>query len=109
MHFTLLIFLFLLGAVLWGFFHSNPKGVSNGALLACNVLILAAAAVAAIAAGTMLYADAVLVQEHQKGLATYLSIMAGGTAFLILVAGGGMVRNLLIFPMSRRASPSPRA
>jgi hypothetical protein len=29
--------------------------------------------------------------------------MAGGTAFMILVASGGLLRNLVLFPLSKRA------
>jgi hypothetical protein len=108
MHFMLLIFAFLLGAVLWGFFHSNPQGVGRAALLACNIGVLLLAVAAATASGLGLYADASVVKAHEKGLALYLSGMAGGTAFLIVVATGGLVRNLLIFPLSRR-SALPRA
>jgi len=54
MHFMFLILAFLLWAVVWGFFHANPK-------------------------------------------------MAGGAAFMIVVAAGGLARNLLIFPLSKRS------
>lgn len=104
----LLLFAFLLGAVLWGFFHSNPKGVGRAALLACNVVVLALAVAASLTSGLLLYADASAMEAHQKGLAAYLSIMAGGTAFLIVVAAGGMLRNLLIFPLSRRMAEAIR-
>jgi hypothetical protein len=102
MHFMLLVFAFVLGAVLWGFFHSNPQGVGRGALLACNAAVMLLAVGAALASGLLLYADASVVKAHEKGLALYLSGMAGGTAFLIVVASGGLLRNLLIFPLSRR-------
>jgi hypothetical protein len=42
-------------------------------------------------------------------MATYLAIMAGGTGLLIVVAAGGMLRNLLLFPLSARAPEPPAA
>lgn len=103
-----LIFAFLLGAVLWGFFHANPQGVRRWPLLACNVTVLGVALAAALTSGLLLYADASVLKADEKGLAAYLSIMAGGTAFLIVVSVGGMVRNLLIFPLSRRMADPRR-
>ncbi len=105
----LLIFVFLLCVVVWGFFHSNPRGVPRGRLLALNILILALATLAGLVVGLVLYADASVVKAGEKGLAVYLAIMAGGTAFLILVAAGGMLRNLVVFPLSARAHPAPEA
>lgn len=109
MHFMLLIFVALLCLVIWGFFHSNPAGVAQGKLLALNVGILALAAITGAAIGYVLYLDASVVKAGEKGLATYLGIMAGGTAALVIVAAGGMLRNLVIFPPSRRARPTPGA
>jgi hypothetical protein len=103
MHFMLLIFVVLLCLVLWGFFHSNPGGVPHARLLASNVAILAAAALLGAATGYLLYQDATLVKAGEKGFAAYLGIMAGGTVFLIAVVCGGMIRNLVLFPLSRRA------
>jgi hypothetical protein len=37
-------------------------------------------------------------------MAAYLAIMAGGAGFMIVVATGGLARNLLLFPPSRRAT-----
>lgn len=109
MHFMLLIFVALLCLVIWGFFHSNPTGVAQGKLFALNVGILAVAAVTGAMIGYVLYLDASVVKAGEKGLATYLGIMAGGTAALVIVAAGGMLRNLVIFPLSRRARPAPGA
>ncbi|KPK09344.1 MAG: hypothetical protein AMJ64_00400 [Betaproteobacteria bacterium SG8_39] len=103
MHFMVLILLFLLGAVLWGFFHSNPQGVPRVKLALVNGAILVAALIIGAMIGSALYADAISVKAGEKGMATYLAIMAAGTAFLIVVAAGGLVRNLLVFPISRRA------
>ena len=49
MHFMLLILAGMLWAVVWGFFHANPRGVPRRALLAC-VIIFAGALLAAAAA-----------------------------------------------------------
>lgn len=103
MHFMVLILLFLLGAVVWGFFHANPKGVPALSLAVVNAVILLAAVGVAALIGSVLYGDAVSVKAGEKGMATYLAIMAGGTAFLIVVAVGGLLRNLLVFPISKRA------
>ncbi|OGA20817.1 MAG: hypothetical protein A3H34_07055 [Betaproteobacteria bacterium RIFCSPLOWO2_02_FULL_67_19] len=109
MHFMLLIFAVLLCLVVWGFFHSDPTGVPRARLLALNVAILALAVVAGGIIGYVLYLDASVVKAGEKGLAVYLGIMAGGTAALIIVAAGGMLRNLVIFPLSRRERPTPGA
>jgi hypothetical protein len=105
MHFMLLIFVILLCLVVWGFFHSNPQGVPRGRLAALNAAILVLALAAGTAAGYYLYLDAAVVKAGEKGLPVYLGIMAGGTVALIIVATGGMVRNLIIFPPSRRTPP----
>jgi hypothetical protein len=106
MHFMLLIMAFLLGAVIWGYFHSNPRGVPPGRLLACNIVVLALAVIAGLAAGFVLYADAVVRRPEQLGMSVYLAIMAGGTAFMIVAASGGLLRNLVLFPLSKRAAAS---
>jgi len=83
MHFMVLILIFLVGAVLWGFFHSNPQGVPRIPLALVNVVILAAALVAGALIGSVLYADAVSVKAGEKGMATYLAIMAAGRLLAI--------------------------
>jgi hypothetical protein len=102
MHFMFLILAFLLCAVVWGFFHANPRGVPQGRLAACNAAILAVALGAALAAALPLYADALATRPDEKALAVYLSVMAGGSGFMIIVASGGLLRNLVLFPFSRR-------
>lgn len=106
MHFMFLIMAFLVCAVVWGFFHSNPRGVPEGRLLACNVAVLALGVLAGLAAGFILYEDAVLRRPEQLGMSVYLAIMAGGTAFMIVTASGGLLRNLVLFPLSKRAAAS---
>ncbi|MDH4096348.1 MAG: hypothetical protein OEV81_16365 [Betaproteobacteria bacterium] len=103
MHFMILILAFLLGAVLWGYFHSNPRGVSRAKLLACNIAVLALGAAVGAAAGVLLLEDGLRVKPGEAGLAWFLAIMGGGTAFMIIVAAGGLVRNLVLFPLSRRS------
>jgi len=105
-HFMLLIFVVLLCLVVWGFFNSNPAGVPRAKLLALNCAILALALIVGGVIGYVLYLDASVVKAGEKGLATYLGIMAGGTASLVVVAAGGIVRNLVVFPLSRRAPAS---
>jgi|GEM_PF-1073044 len=102
MHFMVLILMFLLGAVVWGFFHANPRGVPPLRLALVNAAILLAAVAVGALVGSVLYADAVGVKAGEKGMATYLGIMAGGTLFLIVIAVGGLLRNLLVFPISKR-------
>jgi hypothetical protein len=103
MHFMLVILLFLVGVVLWGYFHSNPQGVPRGMLLACNIAVLALGAAVAAAAGVLLLEDGLRVKPGEAGLAWFLAIMGAGTAFMIVVATGGLLRNLLLFPLSRRS------
>lgn len=103
MHFMFLILAFLLWAVVWGFFHANPKGVARAGLVACNAAIFALAAVAALASALPLYADALAVRPDHGAVAVYLASMAGGAAFMIVVAAGGLARNLVIFPLSKRS------
>jgi len=105
MHFMFLILVFLLCTVVWGFFHSNPQGVSARALLACNIVMVVLAVALAGVTATVLHADALTVREGQRAMAIYLAIMAGGTVFMIVLAVGGLLRNLLLFPLSRRAAP----
>lgn len=104
MHFMLLILGFLLFTVVWGFFHSNPRGVPQAPLAACNLAIIALAAGAAMLSAFPLHADALATRPDERALAVYLAVMAGGTAFMIVVASGGLVRNLFVFPLSRRRS-----
>lgn len=103
MHFMFLILAFLLCAVVWGFFHANPPGVNTRALLACNVAILVLGVVLALAAAIPLYGDALAQRPDHKTIAVYLAIMVAGSGFMIVVAAGGLVRNLFIFPLSRRS------
>jgi hypothetical protein len=102
MHFMFLIMAFLLCAVVWGFFHANPQGVSRASLLGWNIGILALGVILALAAAIPLYHDAVAAKPDHKSVAVYLAIMAGGSGFMIIVAVGGLLRNLLVFPLAKR-------
>lgn len=102
MHFMFLILAFLLCAVVWGFFQANPRGVSARGLLACNVAILALGVAFAATAASRLYGDALARHPDEKAMAVYLAIMVAGSGFMIVVAVGGLVRNLVLFPLSRR-------
>jgi len=102
MHFMFLILAFLLCAVVWGFFHANPRGVNPLSLLACNVGILALGAAFAAATAIPLYGDALARRPDEKALAVYLAIMVAGSGFMIVLAVAGLVRNLVLFPLSRR-------
>ncbi len=103
MHFMFLILAFLLCAVVWGFFHSNPQGVSRAKLLACNIVVLALGVAGGLASGLILYRDALVARPDERMLAVYLAIMAGCTAFMIVAAVGGLARNLFFFPLSSRS------
>ena len=102
MPFMLLIKGFVMFAAVWALFHTNPQGVDARALLVCNIAILALAVPVAIGTGVWLYDEAVAVKANEKGMATFLTITAGGTAATLFVAFGGLIRNVLIFPHSRR-------
>jgi hypothetical protein len=103
MHFMLLILAGMLWAVVWGFFHANPRGVPRGALLACNAGIIALGAAASLVSAVPLYFDALAAKPDHLLIAVYLAVVAGGAAFMIVLAAGGLVRNLVVFPLSRRS------
>ena len=110
MSFMFLILAFLLWAVLWGFFHANPRGVDTRRLLACNIAILALGVVLALVSAVPLYGDALAQKPDHKAVAVYLAVMAGGAAFMIVVATGGLIRNLFLFPLGKRGQdPFPSA
>ncbi len=102
MHFMFVILAFLLCTVVWGFFHANPRGVNARRLLACNVAIMVLGIVLALAAAIPLYGDALAQRPDHKAIAVYLASMVAGSGFMIVVALGGLARNLLLFPLSRR-------
>ena len=93
----------LLGVAVWLYFHTNPPGVPTRALAICNALVFLVAVPAGIAVGRALYAGAIVAKGNQSDMPAYLSIMAGGTVFLIVVMLGGMVRSFFVFPPEKRA------
>jgi hypothetical protein len=93
----LLLLASLLTAVVWGFFHANPKDARGAGLHCFNAAILAAAAGAAAAAALPLHADALARHPDQRFMAVYLAIMAGGSAWMLVLIAGGLLRNLVIF------------
>ena len=60
----------------------------------------------ALAAAIPLYGDAVAANPDHRAIAVYLAVMAGGSGFMIVVVLGGLFRNLVLFPLSRRAGAS---
>ena len=101
MPFMLLIFGFLLATVLWAFFHYRPRGVNRSALVLFDWSTVILAIPASVVIAFWIYSGAAGMPEKQK-LAAYLAVMAGGTAYLALVSLAGLIRNLFLFPLSRR-------
>ena len=103
MAFMMVLLVVLLGVTVWAYFHTNPPGVPARSLAYCNALVFLVAVPAGIVVGKTLYAEAVIVKSGHAGMPMYLSIMAGGTVFLIVMALGGMVRNFFVYPPEKRA------
>lgn len=101
MLFMVLIFLFLLATVVWAFMHYSPRGVSTKGLWLFNGIILAASVPVAIAIGFWIYEAGAAFPEKRQ-FAWYLGLMAGGSAFMLIVTVAGLVRNFAIYPLSRR-------
>jgi hypothetical protein len=93
----LLLLASLLGAVVWGFFRANPKDAPRARLHVFNAATLGAAVAAAASAALPLHADALARHPDQRFMAVYLAIMAGGSALMLVVIAGGLVRNLVVF------------
>jgi hypothetical protein len=87
----------LISAVLWGFFHARPPSATRRSLIAYNAAVVAAAIAGALIAALPLHADALTRHPDQRFMAVYLAIMAGGSALMILLIAGGLLRNLLVF------------
>ncbi len=103
MAFMMVLLVALLGVTVWAYFHTNPPGVASRPLAIYNAAVFVVAVPAGIVVGMALYADAVVVKGGHAGMPMYLSIMAGGTVFLVVMALGGMVRNFFVFPPEKRA------
>lgn len=101
MPFMLLIFAALFGIVLWAFFHYRPRGVRRGPLLAYNIATLVLGVPLSWLAAYVIYSGGADMPEKQKMIA-YLAFMSGGSAYLLTVTIAGLVRNLFVYPLSRR-------
>jgi len=99
--FMLLILVATTVIALWAFIHYNPGGVSAGSLLAYNVAVAAVSLAAGLAVGAWLLSAAAGMPGKEK-FAWYLGIMAGGLVFNVVMATGGFLRNMVVFPTSRR-------
>ena len=99
----LIVLAVLLVVAVAAFLRTSPQGVDRRKLLAYNVATLALSVPAAIVAGTVLYADAVSAEVGQKGMAMYLAVMSSGATVLLVIAVGGLFRNFVVFPRSRRS------
>ena len=102
MPFMLLIYGFLFVTVIWAFFHYRPRGVNRTSLTLFNIATIALAVPMSYAAAMWIYSGAADMPEKQK-IAAYLAFMAGGTAYLLIVSLAGLVRNLIVYPPSRRS------
>lgn len=91
------------------FFNTTPHVANRRAVILFNVAVMALSVPAAVAVGSWLYADAVTVKAGEKGMATFLSIMGGSCVALLVVSVGGLVRNFVVFPRSRRLPPPDTA
>jgi len=102
MAFMMVLLVALLGVTVWAYFHTNPPGVPARSLAIYNAIVFLVAVPAGIVVGMALYSDAVVVKGGHAGMPMYLSIMAGGTVFLVVMALGGMARNFFVFPHDKR-------
>lgn len=102
MAFMMVLLVALLGVTVWAYFHTNPKGVPARPLAIYNAAVFLVSVPAGIVVGYALYVDAVVTKGSHAGMPMYLSIMAGGTIFLVGMALGGMARNFFVFPVAKR-------
>lgn len=108
MPFMLLTLVVVVVIAVVAFFGTNPHVPNPRALLTFNVAVLVLSVPVGVAVGFWLFGDAVAAKPHEKGMAVYLGIMAGGTASLFVVAIGGLVRNFFVFPRGKRLpAPAP--
>jgi hypothetical protein len=103
MLFMVLIFLFLLAIVVWAFVYYSPKGVAARGLLAFNAFVLAAGVPIGAMIGWWIYEAGAAFPEKRQ-FAWYLGLMAGGSAFMLIVTVAGLVRNFAVFPLGKRLS-----
>ena len=91
------------------FMGTSPHGVNARSLLVFNVATLALSVPLSATVGFWLYADAVALKPGEQGMAWYLAVMAAGAAALFVVCVGGLFRNFVVFPRSRRKLPPAAA
>lgn len=106
MPFVFLTFAVIVVVAIAAFFGTTPRVQNRRAALAVNVAILALSIPAAAVVGWWIYVDAVALKSGGRGMAAYFGIMSGGSAALLVVAVGGLLRNFLFFPRSKRI-PGP--
>jgi hypothetical protein len=98
---TFLILASLLCLTVWAFFRYSPPGVPRNRLAVVNATIMAFAIVlAAVACNWMLQAAA--AEPRARGLSWSLALMAGSSIFMTVIALGGVIRNLFLFPLRAR-------
>ncbi len=107
MPFMLLILGVLLVVTVIAFLNTSPRVANRRPLLVFNAVTLALAVPVAIAVGAWIYVDAAAMKPDGKGMAAYLGVMAGGAGALLAVCVSGLVRNFLVFPLSRRLPKPP--
>lgn len=107
MAFMMVLLVFLLAITVWAYFHTRPRVSRPRAVALYDTGVLVLAAAAGYAIGRALYADAVVAKAGHAGMATYLTIMASCTGFLIVLLAGGVVRNFFVFPVTRRDEGGP--
>lgn len=108
MAFMMVLLVALLGIAVWAYFHTDPPGVPRRSLIMYNAALLVCAVPIGFAVGFWLYNAARAIKgDNGSAMIIYLSIMAGGTVFLLLIALGGMVRNFFVFPPGKRTAAAP--
>lgn len=85
------------------FLRTSPHGVDRRSLAVCNAVTLALAVPASAVTGFWLHADAAALKGDGGGMAMILAAMGAGAVALLVICVGGLVRNFVIFPHSRRS------
>lgn len=98
MAFMMILLVAILCVTVWAYFHTSPRGRAGRRLTLYNLGVLVIALAAASVVGPWIHAEALNVKRGIAGLPVYLSVMAGGTVFMIVLVLGGMTRNFFLFP-----------
>jgi hypothetical protein len=96
-----LILAFLLCFTVWAFFRYSPAGVPRKWLAAVNATVMTFAIVPAAIAGNWIL-QAAAAKPRFRGLSWYLVLMAGSSIFMTVIALGGVIRNIFLFPLRTR-------